>query len=249
MKTDWDYTDLADAYLLRPDYSEDAINELVAVTGTQAGERVADIGAGVAHLTLMLAERGFKVNAVEPNDAMRANGISRTELRPNVTWSEGTGEQTGMPSDTFSLVTFGSSFNVTDRPVALAETVRILKPQGWFACMWNHRDLDDPIQAEIEATIRRRVEGYGYGTRREDQTEVIAASGLFTPARHINGTVRHSQTIEECVEAWRSHATLQRQAGENFHAVVADIEAYLDGLGTSTIQIPYVTNIWAAQAL
>jgi ubiquinone/menaquinone biosynthesis C-methylase UbiE len=249
MKTEWDYTDLADAYLLRPDYSETAIDELIALTDVEDGDPVCDVGAGVAHLTLMLAARGFVVNAVEPNDAMRANGVHRTEDYDSVTWSEGTGESTGMADGAFALVTFGSSFNVTDRQRALMETRRILHPHGWFACMWNHRDLEDPIQAEIEATIRRRVPGYGYGTRREDQTEVIAASGLFAVAERVSGTVRHAQSIDECVEAWRSHATLQRQAGADFPAVVADIQDYLQGLGTSSIEIPYVTNIWAAQAL
>ncbi|MBT9557972.1 MAG: methyltransferase, partial [Myxococcales bacterium] len=31
MKTAWDYTTLADAYLSRPDYSDSAIDELVAL--------------------------------------------------------------------------------------------------------------------------------------------------------------------------------------------------------------------------
>jgi ubiquinone/menaquinone biosynthesis C-methylase UbiE len=248
LKTDWDYTTLADAYLLRPDYAESAIDELVRLTGATAGEPVCDVGAGVAHLTLMLAERDFAVSAVEPNDAMRANGISRTELYPNVAWFEGTGEETGMPSDTYALVTFGSSFNVTDRPRALVEAHRILIPSGWFACMWNHRDLDDPIQSSIESIIRERVAGYGYGTRREDQTEVIAASGRFEPAVRISGRVLHRQSVEACVEAWRSHATLQRQAGERFGEVVEAIAGYLDGLGTESIEIPYVTNVWAAES-
>ena len=33
MKTDWDYTTLADAYLKRPDYSEDAIDKMIALAG------------------------------------------------------------------------------------------------------------------------------------------------------------------------------------------------------------------------
>jgi hypothetical protein len=61
--------------------------------------------------------------------------------------------------------------------------------------------------------------------------------------------VIHEQGIEECVEAWRSHATLQRQAGVVFHDVVASIETYLQSLNTPTIKIPYSTNIWAAQLL
>lgn len=57
----------------------------------------------------------------------------------------------------------------------------------------------------------------------------------------------HQQTVEECVEAWRSHATLERQAGNAFADVVAEIEQYLKGLGAPAIQIPYSTNIWVAQ--
>lgn len=247
MKTEWDYTTLADAYLKRPDYADAAIDAMLSIAGAEKGDKFCDVGAGVAHLTLMLAARSLDVVAVEPNDAMRANGIKRTEKLANVRWHEGTGEATGQAAQAFDMVTFGSSFNVCDRQQALKETARILKPRGWFACMWNHRQLDDPIQAQIEAIIKERVSGYGYGTRREDQTAVVDASGLFGPVVHLDSRVMHEQSIEECVEAWRSHATLERQAGAVFHDVVAAIEGYLQSLGTPSIQIPYSTNIWVAQ--
>jgi len=247
MKTEWDYTTLADAYLKRPDYADAAIDAMLSVSGTRKGDHFCDVGAGVAHLTLMLAARGLNVVAVEPNDAMRANGISRTKSISHVSWCEGTGEATCQADRSFEMVTFGSSFNVCDRAKALKETARILKPRGWFACMWNHRHLHDPIQAKIEGIIRERVDGYGYGSRREDQTEVIEASGLFGPVVHIDSKVIHQQSVDECVEAWRSHATLQRQAGLAFSNVVADIEDYLRSLGASNIEIPYSTNIWLAR--
>jgi SAM-dependent methyltransferase len=246
MKTEWDYTTLANAYLKRPDYSGPAINAMLSIAGLKSGA-VCDVGAGVAHLTLMLAARGFDVTAVEPNNAMRANGIKRTASLPNVRWFEGTGERTGQTGQSFNLVTFGSSFNVCDRQLALKETARILKPNGWFACMWNHRQLDDPIQDRIESIIKALVSGYGYGTRRENQATVIEDSGLFGPVVHVDASVVHEQSIEECVEAWRSHATLARQAGLNFPTVVQAIEDYLKGLGQDTIRIPYFTNIWVAQ--
>ena len=247
MKTEWDYTALADAYLKRPDYADAAIDAMLSIAGAEKGDKFCDVGAGVAHLTMMLAARGLDVVAVEPNDAMRANGIKRTADLANVSWHEGTGEVTGQPSQAFDMVTFGSSFNVCDRQQALKETARILKPRGWFACMWNHRHLDDPIQARIEAIIKERVQGYGYGTRREDQTAVIDASALFGPVVHLDARVTHQQSIEECLEAWRSHATLERQAGAKFHEVISAIDDYLKSLQTSSIQIPYSTNIWVAQ--
>ncbi len=247
MKTKWNYTTLADAYLKRPDYDSAAIDATLSIADAKKGDKFCDVGAGVAHLTLMLAKRDLNVTAVEPNDAMRANGIKRTKGLSNVSWHEGTGEQTGQPSRSFNMVTFGSSFNVCDRQAALEETARVLKPRGWFACMWNHRQLDDPIQSGIEGIIKERVEDYDYGTRRKDQTAIIDASKLFGPVVHLDSCVIHEQSIPECVEAWRSHATLERQAGTAFGAVVAAIDEYLLSLKVDKLQIPYSTNVWVAQ--
>ena len=248
MKTAWDYTELAAAYLKRPDYSDDAIDRMLGIAKVAPGARVCDVGAGVAHLAIKLAERKMNVVAVEPNDEMRRLGSHRTQDMANVRWHEGTGEQTGQAGAAFDMVTFGSSFNVTDRQAALRETTRILKPRGWFAAMWNHRDLDDPIQRQIEDAIKAAISDYDYGTRREDQTAEIAASGLFGPVHKVEGRVLHTQTVPEVVEAWRSHATLQRQAGERFHGIVAAIEKLLGKLGVAQIDIPYTTRIWVAQA-
>lgn len=248
MKTNWDYTTLADAYIKRPNYSEEAISQMLELAGLKQGANICDVGAGVAHLTIPLAERGYNITAVEPNDAMRANGMKRTNHFQNVSWFEGTGEETGQDDSSFDLVTFGSSFNVCDRQLALKETARILKPLGWFACMWNHRDLNDIIQSDIESIIKKYIHDYDYGTRREDQTEVINASGLFGEVHKLEGSVLHQQSIQDCLEAWRSHATLQRQAGNKFESIIGEIERYLKDLNREFIEIPYTTRIWMAQA-
>ncbi|MBE6086958.1 MAG: class I SAM-dependent methyltransferase [Clostridium beijerinckii] len=248
MKTKWDYTNLADAYLKRPDYSEEAIDEMIKRTFVEKEDLVCDIGAGTAHLTLMLANRGLNVVAVEPNDAMRINGMKRTANIKSVIWHEGVGENTNQEDNSFNLVTFGSSFNVTDRSAALEESYRILKKEGWFACMWNHRDLDDEIQFSIEKIIKKYIENYNYGTRREDQTEIIKSSNLFKDIQKIEGKVYHREKIEDCIEGWKSHATLYRQAGDKFNSIIGEIEKYLHNLNKSEITIPYTTRIWIAKA-
>lgn len=248
MKTEWDYTNLAEAYLKRPDYAESAIDEMLKTAGVQKGDRVCDVGAGAAHLTRLLAQKGFVVNAVEPNDAMRENGIKRTEEFANVTWSEGVGEDTGMKTGVFSLVTFGSSFNVCDRLVALQETKRILKNKGWFACMWNHRDLQDPLQQEIEQIFKTHIEGYSYGTRREDQTDIIDQSGLFGRVHYIEGTVEHELLAEDFIEGWRSHGTVYRQSPEKFDLLIEEIRKVVEKRNSKYIKVPYTTRIWMAQA-
>lgn len=247
MKTSWDYSALATAYLKRPDYAPDAVNQLLSLTGVKANDPVCDVGAGVAHLTLHLLRARLNVVAVEPNDEMRKLGMERTAEFDNVRWFEGTGEQTGQSDQQFKLVTFGSSFNVTDRAMALKETSRILQSRGWFACMWNHRVLEDPIQSRIQQIIDDMVSNYDHGTRREDQTEVIDASGLFEKVNYFEGLVVHSQKVTDCVDAWKSHATLERQAKSAFPAVISAIKEYLDSLKTDEIQVPYTTRVWCAQ--
>lgn len=247
MKTEWDYTELAEAYLKRPDYAQDAIDKMLEISGVKKGDLACDVGAGAAHLTLKLAEYGLNVCAVEPNDAMRANGISRTSAFQTVQWFEGVGEHTGMEESKFDLVTFGSSFNVCNRQEALEEAKRILKDGGWFACMWNHRDLDDSLQMKIEDILKREIADYNYGTRREDQTEVINQSGLFGEVIYVEGTVLHEILAEDFIEGWKSHGTVQRQSKDKFEAINEEIRKVVEAKGEKYIKVPYTTRIWMAQ--
>ena len=247
MKTEWDYTNLAQAYLHRPEYAPSAIADMLDRSGVKPGDAVCDIGAGAAHLTLELAKFGLRVWAVEPNDAMRANGIKRTDAYPDVQWFEGGGEDTGMEASKFRLVTFGSSFNVCDRQQALAESSRILVPGGYFACMWNHRDLDDPLQKQIEEVIKANIADYSYGSRREDQTEIIQNSGLFEPVEFISGQVKHTLNTEAFIEGWKSHGTVYRQSPEVFEKIIVDIRRVVEAQHQDTIVVPYTTRIWMAR--
>ena len=243
-KVEWDYTSLASSYDKRADYAGDAIDQMLATAKPDKARPIADIGAGTGKLTKLLLARGYSVLAVEPNDAMREFGIKNTKGQ-KVTWSVGTGEETGLQSNAFDLVTFGSSFNVTDRAKTLIEVARMLRPRGWFACMWNHRDLDDPLQAESERVISESIPAYDYGTRREDQTAVIKASGLYEDPITIEGKIDNEISKEDFVTAWKSHATLQRQAGAKFNEIIAKLEKLV--AKRKKIVVPYTTRIWVAR--
>ena len=244
---EWDYTQLADAYVKRPDYAGAAIDKLVETTGLGGGTRAIDLGAGAGHLTRMLAERGWYVLALEPNPAMRAHGVRRTLEWSTVEWIDGVMQDTGQASGSFSICTYGSSFGVADHASTLAEAARILKDGGWLACLFNHRDLDDPLQKTIEERIKSRVPTFSYGARRRDQREILASSGLFHCVRKYEARMIHAGPAADWIEAWRSHATLQRQAGEAFESIVDEIKAIVVDRCGDQVEVPYVTRLWVAR--
>jgi ubiquinone/menaquinone biosynthesis C-methylase UbiE len=249
IKVSWDYTTHAQHYDKRADYSQEAINNLVALTSCAPWRPVADIGAGTGKLTKELLQRGLTVKSVEPNEAMRSFGIKNTSAQ-SVSWSAGTGEATNLQTSSVYGAFFGSSFNVVDQKKALNEVCRILVPNGWFACMWNHRDLEDPIQKSIEEIIRSNIVGYSYGLRREDPTSVIESSNCFSDVKTIDGRFYWEMTRDDIIVAWKSHATLRRQTGSDsaFDKIIAEINSYLSSL-KEPISVPYTTRIYYAQMI
>jgi hypothetical protein len=116
--------------------------------------------------------------------------------------------------------------------------------------MWNHRDLDDPIQRRIESIIRQSIPTYSYGSRREDPTNVIDSSGHFAATKSIEGPFVWKMPKSDVIVAWKSHATLKRQAGSDsvFDSIIKEIASCLDEL-PEVIDVPYTTRIYFAQKL
>jgi ubiquinone/menaquinone biosynthesis C-methylase UbiE len=240
----WDYTDRAADYDKRADYSKQAVETVLQKTGAAPGKPVADIGAGTGKLTKLLASNGLTVRAVEPNDAMMAFGVKNTEGL-SVTWTKGVGEKTGLPGSSVHAAFFGSSFNVLDQKATLLEVRRILVPEGYFVCMWNHRDLSDPLQNEIEGVIQQMIPDYNYGSRREDPTAIINASKLFGQVSYLEHTFKVEIPSNIFFEGWKSHATLERQAGPKFASVLKRIQELLKPY--KVVDVPYTTRIWFAR--
>jgi len=243
-RVEWDYSERAAFYDKRANYSERALDDVLGKMALARAATVADIGAGTGKLSRPLAQRGYRVLSVEPNDAMRSFGIGNTRGL-QVQWSVGTGERTGLGDKAVAAAFFGSSFNVVDQQAALAESARILAPGGWFCCMWNHRNLDDPVQSRIEQIIKRAIPQYDYGKRREDPTEAIEKSRRFGAVHRVEDTFAVDMPLEDVIEAWKSHATLARQAGERMGTIIGEIRAALPP--GKAVRVPYTTRIWFAQ--
>lgn len=134
-----DFTELAKHYHNRPAYNPMLIEKLIRCINDTNKSRekinVIEVGAGTGKLTKILADEfNLNINAVEPNDNMREEGIKFTQNSKNVVWHEGTGEKTNMPSESADWVIMASSFHWTDHKKSLPEFSRILNGGGVFYC-------------------------------------------------------------------------------------------------------------------
>ena len=254
-KNDWDYGQQAQYYKYRPNYAENAIDKLcdyVKAKKNDSNYTVADVGAGTGNLTTLLLNRGLKCVAIEPTKEMMEIGQAITRKK-NVTWIKGTGENTGLESNSIDWFTMGSSFNTTNRMSTLQEARRVLKSSGFFTCMWNHRDIDnDPIQKRIEKIIETIVPKYERGVRREGQADFILFSKLFNNVYYIEENQKIQRTIEEYIDAWKSvknkYWDFDTKEGRNiFYKITKKVREEFKNL--DKMELLYTTRIWTAKVL
>ncbi len=147
----------------RAGYNDKAINEIIAPFQHQDVISVVDIGAGTGIGSHLLAEKGAFVTAVEPNQAM----IEAAESHPNIEFTQGSAEQSGVSDNSADVVTSFQAFHWFDFKKSLREFRRILKPGGQLALIWNYWDTSDPftkayVKLIDEATVKNadRIEPY-----------------------------------------------------------------------------------------
>lgn len=253
-----DFTNLAKFYVDRPGYSESVLNCIQAyVMQKQKKEElvIADVGAGTGKLTenLMNLESPVHGYAVEPNDAMRAEGEKLFEEKETVTWKKGTAEDTGLEDSSVDWVLMGSSFHWTDAPKAMKEFHRILKPGGFFTAIWNPRNIESSkLHMEIEQIVydeiktTRRVSS-GNRLTTEQMSEKMFGGGYFEDILFIEGSHEERMTVERYMNIWKSVNDIQVQAGkEGFQRILDNIYRKLEGC--SEILVPYRSRSWTVQA-
>lgn len=106
--------------------------EAVDVVGLPRSARVLDLAAGTGKLTEALSTRFDDVLAVEPDDAMRA-AIGHGEVLA------GSAEAIPLLDDAVDGVFAGEAFHWFCDPPALGEIVRVLRPGGTLALLWNRQ--------------------------------------------------------------------------------------------------------------
>jgi SAM-dependent methyltransferase len=171
------FTDRAQDYAnYRPSYPPEAIDYILSEMAQPSELVIADVGAGTGISARLMAERGSRVWAIEPNAAMREVATPH----PRIEFCNATAEQTCLPAESVDIVLCCQSFHWFNKPIALAEFHRILKPSGRLVLMWNDRNLADPFTRAYSEIVSQAANRQIFDQNDRKSGSVLKHSPLFT---------------------------------------------------------------------
>jgi ubiquinone/menaquinone biosynthesis C-methylase UbiE len=126
----------------RPSYPPAVIDLLATECGLTAASIVADVGSGTGIFSELLLRHGNTVYGIEPNREMRLAAEQLLQGYPGFHSIDAQAEDTRLAESSVDIVTAGQAFHWFDQKRTRQEFIRILRPPGWVALLWNERLLD-----------------------------------------------------------------------------------------------------------
>jgi SAM-dependent methyltransferase len=140
----------------RPSYPAALIDDVLELAALSPGQRAVEIGAGTGKATVLFAERGTAVHALEPSAEMAAIAERNLARYPAVTIERVDFEHWQQPESTFGLVYSGQAWHWVSRETRYAKARSALVAGGLLAAFWNRPDWDRcGLREEIDAAYGR----------------------------------------------------------------------------------------------
>jgi len=239
---------------VRPGYPEELIEVLIAASRIPDGGEVLEIGCGTGQLTVPLAERGYRVTAVELGRELSRLAAENLAPFPNATVVCADFERWETSPGSYDLVVSAQAFHWIDPSIGYPKAHAALRSSGCLALIWNvfpgsnaavHRALGEDYRKHApqlsRAPGRRSLE-----ERVERTIDEIRASGLFDePSIHRYPWTRTYTTADyrKLLRTFSDHLSLETSGLERLLAAVG---ATIDRFGGS-IDRPQVATLILAR--
>jgi ubiquinone/menaquinone biosynthesis C-methylase UbiE len=249
----------------RPSYPPELVDEACAIAGVRAGSRVLEIGCGTGQLTTALAERGLRIDAIDPGPRMVE--IARRRA-PDVRFHVGSFEDVELPAGAFEAVFSATAVHWVDPDVGWAKAARVLRPGGTFALLSMIAELSEeviaawrgvlPEAAAWEAHDPEAVRA-GAHARRGNVSELWAwlgkrdigrpeAAELFADVQVTTVPVERVQTAEEALGEARTTSAYLRLDAETKAALDRRLAAVVEAAGATYRTTTFATLVTARAA-
>src|SRR5262245_39493585 len=233
----------------RPGYPKDVIDTLSGECGLAADSIIADVGSGTGILTETFLRNGNAVYGIEPNDGMREAAERLLKDYPHFRSVAARAEETTLDDKSVDFITAGQAFHWFDRGKTRIEFVRILRPRGWVALLWNERvTTTTPFLVTLEQLLIDYSTDYEQVDHRRIDDEVI---------RHFFGSNQfrlkqfdNSQTFDyEGVKGRLLSSSYAPEEGHpNYEPMLAELERIFQAYqNEGRVVVEYVTQMYYGQ--
>jgi SAM-dependent methyltransferase len=184
--------DAANYDAARPDYPDWVYETLATRCGVGQGTRCFEIGPATGLATRHLLAMGAQVTAIEPDARLAA---FLTAQGGAVEVRNSTFEDAALEDGAYDVGLAATSFHWLDEDQALAKIAKALKPDGWWAAVWNifgdptrpdpFHDATTGVLGGVESPssgVRTQLTGLGFGGEVELRQAALARAGAFEPA-------------------------------------------------------------------
>jgi SAM-dependent methyltransferase len=229
----------------RPSYPKEAIDAILLGMGDPRRLDVVDVGAGTGIAALLIAARGARVIAIEPNPEMRGAAAGA-----GIDARDGLADRTGLPDGSADIITSFQAFHWFANGTAVQEFLRVLRPGGRVALAWNARDDGDPFTRGYGDIADRDGHASRGGAVVDDYDYVppLLSASHLRDVRELEFPSEQALDLEGLLGRARSASYAPRE-GEAYAALVERLTALHARFGDAagSVVLRYRTRVYLAE--
>jgi SAM-dependent methyltransferase len=240
----------------RPSYPAAAIDDVVAHAGLQPGDAVLEVGAGTGKATVLLAQRGLGVLALEPSPEMASVARERCRSLVGVRVVE-TEFERWQPTDVFAALISVQAWHWIAPEVRYQRAHVALGPGATLAAVWT---LPDWTRCSLTDALREAYRAAAPGLSADfpmhpgseptrlagDWRAEIESSSLFGGPVVKAHAWTQAYTSAEYAELLQTHQDHILLAVSQRRRLLAAITDAIEVEGGGTLTMPFVTRVCLA---
>jgi SAM-dependent methyltransferase len=239
----------------RPTYPPKVFDDVVALSGVPDGGRVLEIGCGTGQATRPMAERRYRMTAVELGANLAAAARRNLAAYPNVDVQTSAFEDWPLPDEPFDLVMAATALHWLDAAVALPKIAAALRPGGTVAIISGGHVEGGTSQffVDVQDCYQRHMPGTAPGLRLSKAEDLPAgaphleASGFFERAQSRRYVWLRDFTTQTYIDELNTYSNHIALSETNRRGLLACIRELSDGRYGGRITKAYVTDLDVAR--